>query len=203
MLTSFAYLFAHSPTPGLGDFWNGVFHPVVDLEQGFALLALGVACAREETSVERWSAGVAFVALVVTAFLSGWLFRVLPLPPGSALLVAGAMLVRPPELLARWLVVPAALTGFAVGQGIGADLAQPATAWTLPLGFCLGSFAILSYAQMGWKRFQRPWLVIASRILGSWLLAIGLMLVAGHLSGTLPSPSSPAQNKTAPKRARR
>lgn len=181
-------LFAHSPTPGLGSFWNGVFHPIFDIEQGIALLALGIACAREDISLERRNQITGFFALTLTAFLSIWLSRVLVPARGTALLLAGLVLVRPPQSLKHGLIFFSTSIGWAVGIGIAEDMAQSTSPWIFALGFNLSCFAILTYTHLGWRRFQRPWLIIASRILGSWLLAIGFMLLAGHFSGTLNRP---------------
>ena len=40
---------------------------------------------------------------------------------------------------------------------------------------------------LSWRAFEGPWLVVASRILGSWLIAIGAMLLAAQL---IPRPPS-------------
>lgn len=186
MLTSFCNLwFAHSPTPGLGSFWNGVFHPILDLEQGIALLAVGMACAREEIALERRNQIAILATLAVVAFLASGLSRIVLPFRGTSLLLAGVMLIRPPQFLAPWLLIPSVLVGWSVSIGIAEDMAQSNEPAIFALGFLLSCFAILTYTHIGWHRFQRPWLVITSRILGSWLLAIGFMLLAGQLSGTL------------------
>lgn len=202
MFDSFPTLwFAHSPTPGLGDFWNGVLHPFVDLAQLFTLVALGIAIAREEKAHTRKASFSAGGSLVVVVALHLLLQPKLPAPSGLSLLFAGLLLVRPPHTLSAWLpflVVPA---GLALGHSIGPDLPLKANGPIFALGFGLGSLTILNYVMMGWDKIQRSWLILASRILGSWLVAMGLMLTAGSLVGSFPKASKPPKQRKASSRA--
>ncbi len=44
--------------PGTGDFWNGVFHPFVAIEQGLALTALAIASAAASPAAAVTGQGV-------------------------------------------------------------------------------------------------------------------------------------------------
>ena len=198
MLSWFSpFWFAHTPTPGLGDFWNGVLHPFVDLQQLFTVLALGVAMAREEQAESRRASYVTGGCLLVMLALHLLVQPKLPSPSGLSLLFAGLLLVRPPHSLQRYvpfLVVPAAV---ALGHSIGPDLPSKTNGPIFALGFSLGCLTLLNYVMLGWSKVQRSWLVLASRIGGSWLVAIGLMLTAGSLAGTFPKqPTAPTTRKT-------
>jgi len=185
MLDLSALLFAHTPTPGLGDFWNGLFHPCVDPEQGFALLALAIASAREAEALARRTAIAGAAALGAAAVLHLWLPVKAPSVPGLALLLAGLLLVRPPQRMTAWLPPLALLVGLSLGHSIGTEIPSRDDGFIFVLGFGLGCVTIINYTMLGWARFHRGWMVVASRILGSWLVAIGMMLVAGYASGTL------------------
>ena len=83
-------------------------------------------------------------------------------------------------LLLVVLPVAALATGMALGLVINFDDAM-AEEWLFAGGAVLAGSWIVVTALVLWRRFERQWFPIAGRVLGAWLMAIGLMLGAFHL----------------------
>jgi urease accessory protein len=173
---------AHSPIPGIGDFWNGVFHPFVAVEQGLTMVAFGLAIARAGAEAERWALRITIGAIACGLVLSAFstppistLFRALPL------ILGGLVLIDPFGLCSRAFVPLLGSLAFVLGLSMGWEIPSDAT-WSLFAGGSgLGAIVIAAYAMMAWQRFHRPWFAIAARILGSWLVAIGVILLGAAL----------------------
>ena len=182
-------------------------HPIAErslLEQGSiavvvsyqrALPPLGLGCMLVLTRFRAAALGALAAVLGIWLGLAAreWLVATILSGPGTAsrlalpgpvsCLATGLMLAAP-ERLRAWLLPPAALV---IGATLAAGVAivdpsfheesflrgaLAAGAWLAAVGFSVGLV-------------DRPWFRIAIRILGSWLIAIGLMLAAAAL---LPRP---------------
>jgi hydrogenase/urease accessory protein HupE len=173
---------AHSVIPGTGDFWNGVFHPFVAIEQALALTALGLALARAGSSVTGRTLLVALTAIAGGLALSAAFAppTVEPLRP-APLILGGLVLIDPAEIFSRQPLPFLVGLGVLLGLSMGLDIPS-STSWVLfAAGLELGSVVILAYAIEAWTRLYRPWFQIAVRIVGSWLVAIGVIFVGAAL----------------------
>jgi hypothetical protein len=92
-----------------------------------------------------------------------------------ACLGAGTVLVLP-RWFCRWLLAPAAaLMGTMTALGI--VLADPSFHDpNFPRGGIVAAIWLIAAVGLTVRALDRPWLKIAARIFGSWLIAIGLML---------------------------
>ena len=125
--------------------------------------------------------GFAFRDALINAVISGPAATArLGLPGPISCLFVGLLLASP-QRLRSWLLPPTAIVAGAM-LAIAVKLADPsfhdpdyirgaiaAAAWSV------AAVGLTIYA------YRRPWLAIATRILGSWLIAIGLMLGASLL----------------------
>lgn len=173
---------AHAGIPGVGDLWNGSLHLVLDATQGLTLLAIGLALGRM-----LGSRGHAPFVWYHLGFGAGLLAGSLALPAGTETLAplplaaAGLLLIDPGGVLTARpslaVGVVSALTGLAFGAAIPANV----TRFTFAVGTCLGAILLPLYPAALWERFERPWFLIAARIVGSWLTAIAVILLGAAL----------------------
>lgn len=174
---------AHSPFPGVGDFYNGMLHPVVVPAYLLAVLGLGLLFGQHAPRSSRLAVPAFAIALV--AALATPPLTAEPLPQSILLglvLVAGLLVAFSIDVGTR---VPC-LVGTAAGILIGFDTRQNALvdrqSWLALVGAALGT--ILAVALFGgvitWLR--RSWRGIAVRVLGSWTAASAFLVIALSLA---------------------
>jgi hypothetical protein len=170
---------------------RGVLAVVSSYERALPLLGLALALAR----VRSWQAVLGALLAVIGVSLGflarDWLIAAvvsgpatasrLALPGPIACLVAGLSLAVP-DRLRPWVLAPAAIVIGAM-LALAIKLVDPSfhdpnfVRGALAAGAWLVAALSLSGRLCAW-----PWCAIASRILGSWLVAIGLMLGAAILA---------------------
>lgn len=151
------------------------------------LLGAGLILARIDQRAATAGYSLFLVALtgsvLTTGPLADWLIvtpgaieRFVLVGPASAIMVGAALVL--PDAFRRWLApVAMLLTGMAFGISIrlfdptGGDRRFAVTLivvalWLVSVSFLIG------------RRQRRPWFTIATRIVGSWLIAIGMLLGA-------------------------
>jgi hydrogenase/urease accessory protein HupE len=173
---------AHGMFTGFSGFWNGVFHVFISPEQVIGIFALGCAIARLGTSALQRPLLAHMLALP-----AGALAGLYALPPeleatrALPLLFAGIILIDPGEKTAAFPKLSIAAAAFAAGIACGAGVPPSDTRLTFAAGTLLGAVAVTGFALAGWERFYRPQLRIATRIAGSWMAAIGVLLLGAAL----------------------
>ena len=176
---------AHSAAKGIGDFYAGALHPLTSLEHLLPFLAFGILAGQQGQKAEPVLAAFS-IALLVGAVLSLWL-------PGTpwisvanlaSSVVFGALvaLARPlPAALFYAIAIVFGLThGFANGEGI----AEGGKPWLFIPGVALAGLVVTAYGLIttDWLlRRKTGWITIALRVAGSWIAAIGILVLA--LSG--------------------
>jgi len=169
---------AHSLGPNMNALWVGVLHPVLAVEQGLTLLVLGILSGRCDDELPDWH----YTVMLCT--IAGFFFASFALPiegngvtQGLPLLGSGLMLLAPHDRIRQWMpwliLALAAILGFE----IGVELPTGASPILFICGFAVTSVIALVYSMEMWKRFYRPWFDIAVRIVGSWLIAVAVILV--------------------------
>lgn len=173
-----APLLAHTPNPGLEGFWQGVFFPYLSVVPALCSFGIGFVIARLEKPALVQAGLSAFVAALVGASLLASFVALCPsgVVIGVGLCLVGAAMIRPAA--SRWAL--ALVTVCAVCPGILLGIELYPVAFPLPfyVGSLVGSLVAVSLSIHLWRELFRPWFTIAIRILGSWLVAIGLMLLA-------------------------
>jgi urease accessory protein len=178
---------AHSPVKGMGDFINGLLHPVTTLPHVLIILGLGLLAGRQPIRTLKLPLAIflplSAVALAFTA--TGWITAVYPPLLLSLALVLGACLALDwkPSAVATAVLFAAAAIGLGLDSGVETDAAIKrfktlAGNW-LSINVLIFDLAI--YISLG---AHRPWLRIALRIAGSWMMAIALMMLAFALKPT-------------------
>lgn len=194
---------AHGSAKGLGAFWNGVVHPVVEPVQLLALLALGLwlgihALTPRDERRTVISGAAAFVGAVLLAALSaravpladsGWPERLLQ-ALGLGLALATVADRRQPRLLP--LACGLTLLGTALASPAGELRGLHALGWVA--GVALGTTLTVSYAALAtrWVRRRPGFGTIVPRVLASWLAASLLLVLLLPLFPAARPAASPA-----------
>ena len=176
---------AHAFSPDAGHFYSGLTHAFIDPGQvllllGFALLA----AQRDLTTARTVVIGMPLLALVISTLPvpAAWL----PIAEVGVLLAASLVsftLVLAIPCASGWLKGMALTSALGPGLINGAELARED--WLVPrlylsgaaLGIFLmvmGSFILASTARSAFGAHAE----VATRVLGSWLLACSLLLLA-------------------------
>ena len=170
---------AHSPIPGIGNFYNGALHPVVSPAHLMVLLALGLAVGQRGLGAARTPLLAMLVALV--AGLAA--HRLAGDPDTDALLLTLAALLglaaaaawRAPAFV---LAAVAALVGLAVGVSSGPTGLEGSARWTTLAGTLAAALLLPTYAAAMVTLIKVAWLHIAVRVVGSWLAAAAMLVLA-------------------------
>jgi len=173
-------------TVAAGDFYAGILHPIVHIEQALALLATGLWCG--QTGGNRGlRAAALFTAMLgagAVCALRGLRFDAAPIAVATSLVALGLLVALRgplPDALALPLAgLFGAIHGFALAGGMATQL-------TAPLGYASGlllSTALaLFYPAWFVRRFELFEVQVGVRIAGSWVGATGLILLALRLRG--------------------
>jgi hypothetical protein len=175
---------AHLASTGLGPVYDGAYHFALSPEQFLPIAALALFAGRR---------GPAQARLVLFALPIGWLAAAFAgiAPPADLQPVLTALaLLATGGLLAADAVLPRAATGLAAlllgGICGGADHAAssldppsvPAT-----LGGAAAIFVLVALIASLALPLRRAWTLIAVRVAGSWMAALGLLLAGWSIHG--------------------
>jgi urease accessory protein len=163
---------AHT-TKGLGiGFISGFTHPLTGIDHILAMVAVGI-----------WGTQLgkpASVSLAVGAVLGipihppsvvGWIN--LGSMAGLGLLVATARPLPPSVTAALSL-----LLGLAIGLANGAELAGQVSPSRFVPGLALTGLMLVTYGIGCARRLRAPWVQIGFRVLGSWIAAVGILVLS-------------------------
>ncbi len=178
---------AHSPIQGIGNFYNGALHPIVSAPHLLALLALGLMVGQEVQRAAEGDRGrrveAPFIALLgaLALGLAGHRLAgdpdtdlvLLALAVGLGLSVAAAW--APPRGL---LLAVTAATGLAVAVASGPSQLEGAARWTHLVGVLGVVMLVCAYVAVLVAAARLAWLRIAVRVVGSWLAAAALLVLA-------------------------
>lgn len=172
-------LLAHGSIEGIGELWNGLLHPLRSPAHLLVLAGLGLFAG------QRWSlrpfVSAFLIASIVGLTLTQW--QAAPDPPAflpctlSAALGAIVALRKPlPRPLSLLLF---ACSGFTLGWDSTPEAASAWNTFKMLLGVWAG-LAVLLLNLAGYAKMprRRPWVKIAFRVAGSWIMAISLLSLA-------------------------
>lgn len=171
----------------LGGNYGPLLHPLLVLEHGLALLALGLLAGQQGEAPARWVIGALLAGLLCGAALPALNL----LPPwldvvnAGSLLVLGALVALAARLPRPLVVTLATFFGLTHGAAnamdqIGTVPAPLVVAGTAIAGLLvtLPASGIVAILADGWPR-------VVVRVLGSWIAAIGLMMLGLMLKSPL------------------
>jgi hypothetical protein len=177
---------AHSPIAGIGIFYSGAAHPFISPAHLIALLALGLVVGQRGQRAGgfeplRAPLVVLAVALAIGAALAAGAWfgdpdtdRVLLLLAAAGALTAVAAWPAPlPLVLLLAAAVALSVMLASAPTGVDASALRTSLAGTAVVGL-----AIVGYTAVMVAVAQRAWLVIATRVAGSWIAAAALLVLA-------------------------
>jgi urease accessory protein len=184
-LTSFAgSAEAHSTVKGVGDFYGGMLHVLTALEHVLPFVALSLLAGQRGLKAQAEAVLLVFpVALMVGAAAALWL----PAVPGLAFFNVASAILLGGLVAAAWplpgpvfygLVVLFGIShGFANGEAISGSI----KAYLFILGIGVAGLAVLAYGTLMVDFLLKRkvgWMTIAVRVAGSWIAAIGVLVLA-------------------------
>jgi urease accessory protein len=173
---------AHSTAQGIGDFYAGFLHPVTAPEHVLPFFALGVLAAQQAPRGQA-ALPLFWVVLMAGAALALWQ----PALPWVGFvnilsaLVLGALIALNARLPGALLFALAAVFGLTHGVANGTAITATIRPYLFIPGLGLAALVITGYGLVftDWLlRRKAGWIKIAVRVAGSWIAAIGMLVLA-------------------------
>lgn len=171
---------AHLSGVKVGDFWLGVLHPLTNLVDALAVLGLGLLAGQSGEAAGLRVAGTYAGLMALGGFVAlhgvggawvGWINL-------ASLFIVGG-LVALSLGLPRWLLIAmATIFGLSHGMANGAEMTAGVNAWLLLPGLAVSGFFAAFYAMFIVIKLTPWWTKIGVRVIGSWIAAIGLLVIA-------------------------
>jgi urease accessory protein len=164
-----------------GDFYGGLLHPLTALEHVLPFLALGLLAGQQGARAARWLlltfplgllVGTAFAAVAPAGY---WLT---PLNDAS-FVVLGLLLAAAWRLPLALLIALGLLFGLSHGYENGSAMTAATVPYLFAPGVALSGFIVTALAGAATLALtaRADWPRVAVRIAGSWIAAIGIMMI--------------------------
>lgn len=175
-------VYAHSAARGAGEFYAGALHALTALEHVLPFLALGILAGQQGRQTEPILL-VFCLALATGTTVALWtppLAYVGVLNIFSAILFGGLVAAAWSLPVAFYYVI-AAVFGLSHGIANGAGVIEQTKPHLYVSGVALAGFAVTAYGLIATDYLMRRkagWIHIAVRVAGSWVAAIGILVLA-------------------------
>jgi len=177
---------AHLVNSGLGPFYNGTLHLLLSPEDLLAVLAVGLLAGQSGKASARWAAivlplvwgGTALAGLAVGAVAGLGPLQIALLILLGVLVAAGIQL--PPAVMACL----AAATGLIHGLENAAAFAAGDSGPVAVAGAAAAVLVLTLLITASAVSLRAAWTRIALRVGGSWIAAIGMLMLGWLLQGT-------------------
>ena len=172
---------AHLVNTGLGPFYDGVSHFALTPEDFLPTIALALLAGQRGARAGR----LALFALPAAWLLGGLLGLALPRVESApalttvSFLALGGLVAAEARLRPEWVTALAVVVGLLHGYLNGAAMAQARLGALGVIGIVSTLFAAVALAAALVVAIRVPWGRIAVRMAGSWIVAIGLLLLGG------------------------
>lgn len=171
---------AHTPIQGIGNFYNGLLHPVLVPAHLLLLVAVGLFFGQQGSKAIQPAVGV-FAFATVAGLTAAW-FSITGETETFILVlsaVIGLVIAMAPKVALLWYGVIALLAGFL----LGIDSAQEALSGKDKLVTLFGSgvaiyLLVLYPMALAIYSNNKAWQKIGIRIVGSWVAASSLLVLA-------------------------
>lgn len=176
---------AHLVNTGLGPFLDGVSHLLVSVDDLLPVLAIALLGGLNGAVAAR-RALFALPAAWLAAGIAGYVAGTAILPAGItslSLLALGILVAADRRLTPAVVATLAIAVGLLHGWLNGASIAAAGREALGLAGIVASVFVLMALVAAPVSRLRVPWTRIAVRVAGSWIAAIGLLLLGWALSG--------------------
>jgi hydrogenase/urease accessory protein HupE len=176
---------AHLVTTGLGPFYDGVSHFALTPEDFLPALALALLAGQRGSRAGR----LALFALPGAWLAGGIAGLVFPTVSSATLLTTvsflalGGLVAAEARLRPEWVTGLAVVVGLVHGYLNGAAMSQAKLGALGLVGIVSTLFVAVALAAALVVAIRAPWGRVAVRVAGSWIVAVGLLLVGWSLRG--------------------
>ena len=184
-IATFPPLASAHPIKGVGDFYDGVLHPLMSLDFALPLVALALLAGQQRREAATASLGAFPISLVVGAAIPVALHFSLTGLPGTAqwfgpvvMTLAGVCVALSLQGSTRAIALLFSILGLILGATQGIEISPTMSAPKFVLGVGCSSLIVTAYGIGLVRWLRRPWIQIAFRVAGSWIAAAGLMVLA-------------------------
>jgi hydrogenase/urease accessory protein HupE len=174
---------AHLVNTGLGPFYDGIVHVLATPEDLLLIMALTLLAGLRGAPYGRVVLGVLPVAWLAGAAAGGMTGLAVDMPVlRAALLVTiGALVAADLRLPLVWVSALALICGMLHGYFNGAVLARARVGGVAVIGITSTVFVLVALLAGQVTAWRAPWTRIVVRVAGSWLAAIGLLMLGWGL----------------------
>lgn len=171
---------AHLVSVRFGDYYSGLLHPITALEHALAFVALALFAGMQGPRTARWMLLLFPLALLVGtggAILAGFEGS-LEVVNTTSFVMIGALVAFGAPLALEVAVILAVMFGLSHGVANGTAFLAGGNPWLYVAGVTTAGYvvvAILSAAVVAARHLT--WAPIAARTVGSWVAAIGVMVL--------------------------
>ena len=176
---------AHLMTTGFGPFYDGLTHLFLTPEDLLQVIAIALLAGLRGARSGRFA-----VFALPAAWLAGNVAGALALPHGAPFVVTAAVTIALGALVAVDAPLPPeAVAGIAIAVGLldgarnGGDLATARASVLVAIGAACALFVTLSLLGGQVASIRAPWARVVVRVGGSWIAAIGLLMLGWSLRG--------------------
>jgi hydrogenase/urease accessory protein HupE len=178
---------AHLVTTGLGPVFDGVSHLFLSFDDLLPVVAMALLAGLNGQASGRRALFALPVAWLIGG-IAGYASGVAPLPAATtslSLLALGIMTAANVRLTPLLVTVIAAALGLLHGWLNGTSIAAAGREAMGLAGIVGAVFVLVALLAAPVSQLRVPWALIAVRVVGSWIAAIGLLLLGWTLSGRL------------------
>jgi hydrogenase/urease accessory protein HupE len=178
---------AHLVTTGLGPVYDGISHLLVSPDDLVPVLALALLAGLNGPTAGR-SALFALTGAWLLGGVGGFVAAAPSLPPAStavSFLLLGVLTAMDRRLSARLVAGLAVAVGLLHGWLNGVSLALAQREGLGIAGIVGATFVVVAVACAAVVSLRIPWTRIAVRVAGSWVAAIGLLMLGWSLRGAI------------------
>ena len=175
---------AHSTVKGVGDLYAGLLHVLTALEHLLPFIALSLLAGQRGLKSQAEAVLLVFpIALMIGAAAALWS----PPIPGLAFFNMVSAILLGGLVASAWPLPGAVFYGLVVVFGLshgfanGEAIVESTKAYLFILGIGLAGLAVLAYGTLMVDyllRRKAGWITIAVRVAGSWIAAIGVLVLA-------------------------
>ena len=187
LLISPSLVWAHSPIKGMGEFVNGMIHPLMVPEQVLVIVSLGLLFGQHQP-IKLVHAALFFLGALIAGLLIAGFTPEIKLATWLLLgaFFIGILIITGIRLPQSLFIVLGILSGILAGLDSNpGDLQGKARVASL-FGSGVGIYFLFLYAMAFSESFSRKgWQQVVVKVISSWLSASALMVLALNFSGKL------------------